>query len=70
MSVTFDDIINDSDSEEGFLQIFQDAFSEQGQPLLEPHQTILTACYKNPELSPTLKGNTPEILACSWLRKY
>lgn len=70
MPVTFDDIISTSSSEEGFLQIFQSAFSQQDQPFLEAHRTILTACYRNPGLSPTLKGNTPEVLAQSWLKKY
>ncbi|NJL39331.1 MAG: SinI family restriction endonuclease [Leptolyngbyaceae cyanobacterium RM2_2_4] len=70
MPVTFDDIINTSSSEELFLQIFQNAFSQQGQPFLEAHHTILTACYRNPGLSPTLKGNTPEVLAQAWLKKY
>jgi len=70
MPVTFDDIISTSSSEELFLQIFQNAFSQQDQPFLEAHRTILAACYKNPGLSPTLKGNTPEVLAQSWLKKY
>lgn len=70
MPVTFDDIITNVRSEENFLQIFQIAFHQQGQQFLEAHRTILTACYKNPGLSPTLKGNTPEILAQVWLRHY
>ncbi len=69
MPVTFDDIINASSSEELFLQIFQNAFSQQEQPFLEAHRTILAASYRNPGLSPTLKGNTPEVLAQSWLKK-
>lgn len=70
MPVTFDDIISTSSSEEMFLQIFQNAFSQKNQPFLEAHRTILAACYRNPGLSPTLKGNTPEVLAQSWLKKY
>lgn len=70
MPITFDDIISTSNSDELFLQIFQNAFSQQDQPFLEAHRTILTACYRNPGLSPTLKGNTPEGLAQSWLKKY
>jgi hypothetical protein len=70
MPVTFDDIISTSSSEESFLQIFQNAFSQQGQPFLEAYRTILAACYRNPGLSPDLKGYTPEVLAQSWLRKY
>lgn len=70
MPVTFDDIISTSSSEEGFLQIFQNAFSQQDQIFLEAHCTILKACYRNPGLSPTLRGNTPEVLAQSWLKKY
>lgn len=70
MSVTFDEIISTSSSEELFLQIFQNAFSQQDQPFLEAHRTILTACYRNPGLSPTLKGSTLDDLAQSWLKKY
>ncbi len=70
MPVTFDDIISTSSSEESFLQIFQNIFSQQAQPFLEAHHTILTACYRNPGLSPTLKSHTPEVLAQSWLRRY
>jgi SinI restriction endonuclease len=70
MSVTFNDIINASRTEEDFLQVFQNAFSLQGQQFLEAHRTILAACYRNPGLSPTRTGHTPEILAQSWLKKY
>ncbi len=70
MPVTFDDIISASSSEESFLEIFQNTFSRQDQPFLEAHHTILTAYYRNPGLSPTMQGNTPEVLAQSWLRRY
>jgi hypothetical protein len=70
MSVNFNDVISDSSSEEEFLWCFQDAFEQQGQRFLKSHCTILTACYRNPGLSPTLKGNTPEKLAQLWLKKY
>jgi hypothetical protein len=70
MPVDFDVIISTSSSEENFLQIFQDAFSQQDQLFLEAHRTILIACYRNPGLSPSLKANTPEILAKTWLNKY
>jgi len=70
MPVNFDAIIRDTSSEENFLQAFQIAFSQQGQPFLEAHRTILRACYKNPGLSPTLNANTPEKLAQAWLKKY
>ncbi|MCY7283030.1 MAG: SinI family restriction endonuclease [Cyanobacteria bacterium CAN_BIN43] len=70
MSVTFDDLITTSSSEESFLQIFHNAFSQLEQPFLEAHRTILAACYRNPGLSPTLKSITPEVLAQSWLKKY
>jgi SinI restriction endonuclease len=70
MHVTFDGIIQISSSEEIFLQIFQNAFSQKDQPFLEAHRTILAACYRNPGLSPTLQGSTPEVLAQSWLKKY
>lgn len=70
MPITFYDIISTSSSEDDFLQIFQNSFYQQNQPILEAHRTILTACYRNPGLSPTLKASTPEILAQSWLKKY
>ncbi|WP_448605005.1 SinI family restriction endonuclease [Thermoleptolyngbya sp.] len=70
MSVNFDSIIGASSSEEEFLEIFEEAFSHQNQQLLEAHRTILSACYRNPGLSPTLKANTPEMLATAWLKKY
>ncbi len=70
MPVNFDSIISTSSSEEDFLKIFENAFSQQDQLLLEAHRTILTACYRNPGLSPTLKANTPEALAKAWLKKY
>lgn len=70
MLVKFDAIIRDSSSEEHFLQIFQSAFSQRSQLFLEAHRTILRACYNNPGLSPTLKANTPEMLAQAWLKKY
>ncbi|OKH22257.1 SinI family restriction endonuclease [Chroogloeocystis siderophila] len=70
MPVTFSDIITACNSEENFLQIFQNAFSQVDQPLLQEHRIILTACYRNPGLSLTLKGETPEFLAQSWLQKY
>ncbi|WP_416670520.1 SinI family restriction endonuclease [Egbenema bharatensis] len=70
MPVNFDSIISTSSSEENFLKIFEDAFSGQDQLLLEAHQTVLSACYRNPGLSPTLKASTPERLAKAWLKKY
>ncbi|PZO61163.1 MAG: SinI family restriction endonuclease [Phormidesmis priestleyi] len=70
MPVNFDTIISTSSSDENFLQIFRDAFSKPDQLFLEAHRTILTACYRNPGLSPSLKANTPELLAESWLKRY
>ncbi|MEB3310184.1 MAG: SinI family restriction endonuclease [Snowella sp.] len=70
MPVNFDSIISTSSSEENFLKIFEDAFSQQDQPLLEAYRTILSACYRNPGLSPTLKASTSEMLAKTWLKKY
>ncbi len=70
MPVNFDSVISTSSSEENFLKVFEDAFSQQGQLLLEAHRTILSACYRNPGLSPTLKASTPETLAKAWLKKY
>lgn len=63
MTVNFDDIIRTSILEAGFLQIFQNAFSQQEQLFLEAHRTILKACYNSPGLSPALKAKTPEALA-------
>lgn len=70
MPVKFNTIIVRSSSEEEFLQIFQDAFSQKNLCFLEAHRTILKACYRNPGLSPTLKAKTPQILADVWLKKY
>lgn len=70
MTVNFDSIISTSSSEESFLRTFQDVFFQQEQPFLEAHRTILTACYRNPGLSPVLKASTPEILAQAWLKRY
>jgi hypothetical protein len=70
MPITFDDIIKTSSFEERFLETFQNAFSQQNQLFLEAHRTILAACYSNPGLAPNMKGNTPEVLAQSWLKKY
>jgi SinI restriction endonuclease. len=71
MPVNFYNIISTSSSEENFLKIFEDVFSVQGKQFLEPHRTILTACYRYPQLSPTIKkAETPEELAMAWLKKY
>lgn len=73
MPVDFEVVISNSRSEKSFVQIFQDAFSQEDQPFLEAHRTILTACYRNPGLAPSskkVKGNNPESLAKAWLKKY
>ncbi|MFQ3613619.1 MAG: SinI family restriction endonuclease [Cyanobacteriota bacterium] len=70
MSISFDSIIRTSSSEEEFLRIFEDVFSQQTQPFHQAHRTILTACYRNPGLSPALTAPTPEDLAHTWLKKY
>ncbi|UAJ74051.1 SinI family restriction endonuclease [Synechocystis sp. PCC 7339] len=70
MSVNFDSIISNSSSEKDFLKIFEDVFSEQNQPFLEAHRTILSACYRNPGLSPILNATIPGTLAKAWLKKY
>jgi SinI restriction endonuclease len=69
MVLTFDDIIA-TRSEEAFLQIFHGVFADLEIPTLEAHQVILSACYRNPGLSPGITANTPEALAAKWLRKY
>ncbi len=70
MTITFEDIVVTSNSACEFLQIFQSAFSQGNQEFLNAHRTILTACYRNPSLSPNLKDNIAEKLALSWLKKY
>ncbi len=73
MSITFDDIISSTSSEKDFLQIFQSAFAQQNQLFLKAHHTILAACYRNPELSPSsqrVKGKDPASVAKVWLEKY
>lgn len=69
MVLTFDDIIS-TRSEEAFLRVFQDAFFELGTSIIEAHQVLLRACYRNPGLSPGIKADTPEIFAQKWIRKY
>lgn len=68
--VTFDDIIATANSESEFLQVFKDAFSEIDELFLEAHEVILSACYRNPGLSPGLKGTSEISLAQRWLKKY
>ncbi len=70
MTITFENILNTSESEVEFLKLFQTTFLKENHEFSEAHHTILTACYKNPGLSPNLKDNTPERLALSWLKKY
>jgi len=71
MSVNFESLISTTSSEDNFLQIFADAFSGQNKQFLEAHRTILRACYRNPQLSPTTKkAKTPAELAKVWLEKY
>ncbi len=70
MPINIETMIGDAGSRENFLQVFRDAFSELGQPFLEAHDTILSACYRNPGLSPSMKASTPDMVAKAWLRKY
>lgn len=70
MPINIETIIGDAGSRENFLQIFRDAFSQVGQPFLEAHDTILSACYRNPGLSPSTKANTLDMVARTWLEKY
>ncbi|MGB0563891.1 MAG: SinI family restriction endonuclease [Spirulinaceae cyanobacterium] len=70
MSIKFESLINNSSSEENFLQVFENTFSQQDEQFLKAHRTILKACYRNPGLSPSLKAKTPEILAKTWLKRY
>lgn len=68
MSVTFSDLIGISVSEDSFLQIFQDVVTQQEEIFSEAHETILTACFRNPGLSPSLKGDIPQEVAFSRVR--
>ncbi|MEB3291094.1 MAG: SinI family restriction endonuclease [Leptolyngbya sp.] len=70
MPITIETLANHSESEELFLQVFRDAFSQVDHPFLEAHRTILSACYRNPGLSPSKKADTPEMAAIAWLNKY
>ncbi len=71
MPMEFQSIIRIADTEEEFLAIFANAFCKQGKQFLEAHRTLLRACYKYPQLSPTIKkAETPEVLAMAWLKKY
>jgi SinI restriction endonuclease len=55
---------------QAFYKPFKTPYSKLGEPILEAHRIILSACYRNPGLAPTMKGESPEALAQSWLRKY
>lgn len=68
--ITFDNIIATSSSESEFLQVFRDAFSEINESFLEAHEVILSACYRNPGLSPGMKSTSQMALAQRWLKKY
>ncbi len=73
MPFTFDDIISASSSADTFSKIFENAFLQQGLPLSEAHRAILTACYKNPGLSPSpkkVRGTDLKSVARAWLKKY
>jgi hypothetical protein len=73
MPLSFDDVTSTASSEQDFLQVFQNAFFQQDQPFLEAHRAILTACYRNPGLSPApkqVKGENSELVAQVWLKKY
>jgi SinI restriction endonuclease len=68
--VTFDSMIATSSCEEEFLQVFRDTFSEVNELFSEAHEVILSACYRNRELSPDMKSTSPITLAQRWLKKY
>lgn len=63
--ITLTEIIGNSKSEEAFLQVF-----ENKTQLQKAHRVILTACYRNPDLSPKLEAETEEELVKKWLEKY
>ncbi|MBE9040034.1 SinI family restriction endonuclease [Oscillatoriales cyanobacterium LEGE 11467] len=67
MTVTFNEIISNSESSEEFLNLFHEVLDTK---VDEPHRVILLACYKNPGLSPKLKDKTKQRLVRKWLNKY
>lgn len=69
MALIFYDIIS-TKSEEAFLELFKNTFTALGTTIIEAHEVLLRACYRNPGLSPSIKANTPEALAEKWLQKY
>ncbi|MBW4659166.1 MAG: SinI family restriction endonuclease [Drouetiella hepatica Uher 2000/2452] len=68
--INFDNIIAVSSSTSDFLQIFKDSFSEINELFSEAHEVILSACYRNPGLSPSMKSTSQIALAQRWLKKY
>lgn len=70
MLITFSDIISQSSSEDRFIQVFKNIYSEQEKLLIEAHRTMLLACYRNPDLAPKITGKSIKSVATSWLKKY
>ena len=73
MSVNFDVLIETSNSEDTFLQIFENVFATEKQIFTVSHRTILAACFKNPGLSPSpkkMQGANSDSLAKVWLERY
>jgi hypothetical protein len=70
MPVKFAQIIDQASSLKEFLGFFAHAAAQKNLTFLDAHRVILTACYNNSELSPSLNGRTPEALAQAWLSKY
>jgi len=69
MAVTLKDIIHEN-SEEGFLKLFENVFSQQNRKILESHKTILRACYRNPDLCPYIEAEKEEEVAKKWIGRY
>ncbi|MFS8925292.1 SinI family restriction endonuclease [Synechococcus sp. B60.1] len=68
-TLTLKNIIRNN-SEEKFLKLFENALSQENHQILEAHRTILRACYSNPELCPTIKGEKEEEVVRRWIKRY
>ncbi len=70
MTVCLTDMIAAAKSEKAFLKVFEQAVATTPQALRPEHRVILSACYKTPDLAPSVKAKTPELCALAWLKKY
>jgi SinI restriction endonuclease len=70
MTVSLADMIAAAKSEKAFLKVFEQAVATTHPALPEAHRVILRACYKTPDLAPSVNAKTPELVALAWLKKY